>query len=132
MNPQRESTCASLRGDSPYPSQLAPEGQGSLTPLLIQRNFTVVYSVPGPVLGAEDKERTHSPNLQGIQNMIEKALVQGKEDTMRSQTWHSRSSHPSRGLEGTTHSNTGQPMVRTKGRLRLCAAAAQEGQHDTY
>lgn len=58
--------------------------------------------------------------------MIEQGIgIQGKEDTVRSQTWPSRSSQPSRGLEGTTD-NPGQPVVRTQGRLRLCTVAAQE------
>lgn len=45
---------------------------------------------------------------------------------MRSQTWPSRSSQPSGGLEGTTGNNAGQPAVRPEGRLRLCTVAAQD------
>lgn len=59
--------------------------------------------------------------------MIEQGImIQGKEDTVRSQTWPSRSSQPSRGLKGTTDNNTWQPVVRPEGKLRLCTVAAQE------
>lgn len=62
--------------------------------------------------------------------MLERGIViQGKEDTVRSQTWPSRSSGPSRGLKGTTDNNTGQPVVRPEGRRRLhCGSTG----HDTY
>lgn len=55
---QGDAACSSLRGNSPYPSQLA------LTPLVIQHSFTVVYSVPGPVLGAEDREDSRVLNRE--------------------------------------------------------------------
>lgn len=42
------------------PFSVSFEGQGSLSPLLIQHSFSVVYSAPGPVLGAEDREDSKS------------------------------------------------------------------------
>lgn len=54
---------ASPVGKRALASQLAPEGQESLTPLFIQHNFTAAYSVPGPVLGAEDKARYQTQSL---------------------------------------------------------------------
>lgn len=38
------------------PFSVSLEGQGSLTPLVIQHSFTVVHSVPGRVSGVEDRE----------------------------------------------------------------------------
>ena len=59
----RGTQLASPMGKLALASQLAPEGQGPLTPLFIQHNFTAVYSVPGPVPGAVDKERNQTQSL---------------------------------------------------------------------
>ena len=66
---------ASPMGRLALASQLAPEGQGPLTSLFIQRNFTAVYSVPGPVPAAENKERNQTQSLLSGNSEYERKII---------------------------------------------------------
>lgn len=76
----------------------------------------------------------HSPYLQGIQNIIEKAyiskatiVIQGKKDRGRiHRALALKEFRASQRPTGHNNRNTWQAVVMTKGRLPLCTLAAQE------